>query len=176
MTKFLTKSVLAATVAFLATPALAQEQATDGTADFEAKAKIVKPVTLINGDDLDFGTTIMRPTLTSATVKVSNVSGAAAVCGNTTMLSCSGGHPASFTLSSGVQGQVVQISFPEAPTQLDHASISGMSVPFAVNKVADVELDENGAGSFNVGGTITIDSSTAAGDYKADVNIVANYE
>jgi len=171
MTKFLTKAALAATVALFATPALA---APAGTSEFDAKAKIVKPVTLTKVTDLDFGTTTMNPALTSATVTVGDTTGDVAVCSSTD-LSCSGGFPASFTLSSGVQGQTVQISFDDAPTQLDHTTIPGSSVPFSLNAVEDVLLDSVGAGSFNVGGTITVDSGTDDGDYKATVNIVANY-
>jgi hypothetical protein len=173
MTKFLTKSVLAATVAFLATPALA---APAGTSEFDAKAKIVKPVTLTKLADLDFGTTTMRPTLTSATVTVGDATGDTAQCSDTTMLTCSGGFPASFTLSSGVQGQTVQISFDDPPSQLDHTSLPGKSVAFSLNPVEDVVLDPDGAGTFNIGGQITVASGTADGDYKATVNIVANYE
>jgi hypothetical protein len=171
MTKYLTKSVLAATVALLSTPALA---APAGTSDFDAKAKIVKPVTLAKVTDLDFGTTTMRPTLTSATVTVGDATGDTAVC-SSAMLTCSGGFPASFTLSSGVQGQTVQISFDDAPTVLTHTDGSN-TVAFALDPVEDIVLDADGAGTFNIGGEITVVSGTADGDYKATVNIVANYE
>ncbi len=171
MTKFLTKAALAATVVLLATPALA---APAGISEFDARATIVKPVTLTKVTDLDFGTTTMNPTLTSATVTVGDVTGNTAVC-SSTQLTCSGGFPASFTLSSGVQGQTVQISFDNPPATLLHTTLVGQSVPFSLDAVEDVLLDATGAGSFNVGGTITVASTTADGDYMATVNIVANY-
>jgi hypothetical protein len=43
MTKFLTKSVLAATVAFVATPALAFQAAPAGDTEFTAKARSSSP-------------------------------------------------------------------------------------------------------------------------------------
>ncbi|MDQ3080253.1 MAG: DUF4402 domain-containing protein [Pseudomonadota bacterium] len=171
MTKFLTKSVLAATVALLATPALA---APAGTSTFDSKAKIVKPVTMTKVTDLDFGTTTMNPALVSATVTVGDADGSVAVC-SSAQLTCSGGFPASFTLSSGVQGQTVQISFDNPPAKLDHTSLAGKSVPFSLDAVEDVLLDSAGAGEFNIGGEITVVSATADGEYKATVNIVANY-
>ena len=171
MTKFLTKAALAATVAFLATPALA---APAGTSAFDAKAKIVKPVTLTKVTDLDFGTTTMNPTLTSATVTVADVTGSVAVC-SSAQLTCASGFPASFNLTSGVGGQTVQMSFTTPPTKLDHASIVGASVPFALDAIEDVVLSSSGAGSFNVGGQITVVSGTADGLYSATVNVVANY-
>jgi len=175
MTKFLTKAALAATVAtgLFAAPALA---APAGNGNFDANAKIVKPVTLVNNTALDFGTTTMRPTLTSATVTVGDASGDVAVCSNVTMLTCSGGFPASFSLSSGVAGQTVQISFDSPPAFLDNLDLSGNQVAFALNNaVENVLLDSLGAGSFRIGGQITVVAATADGAYSAKVNVVANY-
>ncbi len=170
MTKFLTKSVLAASVLVFATPvfALPADQA-----NFIARTKIVKPVTLTKVTDLDFGTTTMNPTLTSATVTVGDQTGSTAVC-SSTQLTCSGGFPASFTLSSGVGGQTVQISFDTPPTTLLHSNQSD-TVAFSLDAVEDVVLDTTGAGEFNIGGKITVLAGTADGDYNATVNIVANY-
>lgn len=174
MTKFLTKAALAATVAtgLFASPALATPA---GTGSFDAKAVIVKPVTLTKVDDLDFGTTVMNSSLTSATVTVGDAAASVAVCSDTVMLTCSGGQPAAFTLTSGVRGQTVLITFDNAPTQLNHATIIGSSVPFSLDAVEDVLLDTNGEGSFNVGGQITVAAGTDDGVYKATVDVVANY-
>ena len=173
MTKFLTKAALAATVAtgLFAAPALA---APAGNSSFKANAKIVKPVTMTKVTDLDFGTTVMNPSLTSATVTVGDATGSVAVC-SSAQLTCAGGFPASFNLTSGVAGQTIQMSFSAPPTKLDHATIVGASVPFTLDAIEDVLLNSSGAGSFNVGGQITVVSSTADGLYSATVNVVANY-
>jgi hypothetical protein len=171
--KTMIKAALAATVAtgLFASPALA---ASAGTGKFNANAKIVKPVTLTKGVDLDFGTTTMLAALTTATVTVADTTGAVAVCSDTTMLSCTGGTPATFTLSSGVGSQTVQISYVTPPTKL--TLVGGTStVDFALDGVEDVKLDSAGAGSFKVGGTITVKDTTVDGAYTAVVNIVANY-
>lgn len=171
MTKTLFKAALAATGLF-ASPALAAPAA---TSTFNANAVIIKPVTMTKVTDLDFGTTTMNPSLTTATVTVGATTGDVAVCSDTVMLSCSGGFPASFNLTAGVGGQTVQISFPGAPTQLDHATIAGAFVPFSVASVANVVLAADGTGSFNIGGQITIDAGTDDGAYDAVINVEANY-
>lgn len=169
MTKNFFNAALAATALFAA-PAFA---ANADTGTFSAKAVIVKPVTITNGTDLDFGTTTMNSTLTSATVTVSDAAGSVAVC-SSTQLSCSGGAPAEFTLTGGVAGQTVQISYDTPPTVLTHTNLTD-TVAFSLDAVEDVLLDSSGEGTFNVGGTITVVAATADGTYNADVNIVANY-
>jgi len=171
--KILTKAALAATVAtgLFASPAFA---APADTSTFTARATIVKPVTLAKATDLDFGTTTMNPSLVSATVTVGDATGDTAVC-SSTQLSCSGGFPASFNMTGGVAGQTIQISFDTPPSALTHTVDSTKTVAFSLNAVEDVLLDSAGAGSFNIGGQITVTASTADGDYEADVNIEANY-
>jgi len=136
---------------------------------------IVKPVTMTKVTNLNFGTTTMNPSLVSAKVTVGDTTGDVAVC-SSTQLTCSGGFPASFNLTSGVAGQTVQISFDTPPLVLTHTVDSTKTVDFALNNpVGDILLDSNGAGSFNVGGEITVVAATADGAYSATVNVVANY-
>ena len=172
MTKFLTKAALAATVAtgLFAAPALA---APAGNADFTAKAKIVKPVTIANLTDLDFGTVTMNTSIVSEVVTVGNGETDVAVCGSA-QLTCAGGGSADFTLTGGVASQVVVLSTPTAPTFLTHTNGTN-TVPFTVNSIANVTLNPSGAGKFSVGGKITVATATIDGDYSATVNVVANY-
>jgi hypothetical protein len=174
MTKFLTKAAVAATVAgtMFASPALA---APAGTGQFDAKAKIVKAVTLTKGVDLDFGTTVMNASLVSAKVTVGDAATSVAVC-SSAQLSCQGGFPATFTVTGGSANQSLAISFDTPPTKLDHISLPGASVAFSLNNpVETVVLDNAGAGDFRVGGEITVVAATKDGEYKATVNVNANY-
>ena len=168
--KLLTKAVLAATVAtgLFAAPASA---ATDSE-KFTAKAKIIKPVTLTNVTPLDFGTTTMNPSLVSATVSVSSAGGAAAC--SSAQLTCSGGSRADFTLTGGVAGQTITISYPSAPTVLKHTNGTS-TVGFTLDPVTSVVLDTAGAGTFAIGGKITVVAATVDGDYSAVVDVDANY-
>jgi hypothetical protein len=90
------------------------------------------------------------------------------------MLTCSGGSPALF-LVSGPADETVQISIDDAPTELTHSNGSD-TVPFSVDAVEDVLLDGTGKATFNVGGQITVSSTTIAGSYTATVNIDADYK
>lgn len=173
MTKFLTKAALAATVAtgLFAAPALA---APAGNADFTAKAKIVKPVTVTNVTPLDFGTVTMNTSIVSEVVTVGNGKTDTAVCGSL-QLTCSGASgSADFTLSGGVANQAVVLTYNAAPTVLTHTNLTN-TVDFALNPIANVTLDGSGAGEFSVGGKITVKTATIDGDYSATVNVVANY-
>jgi len=172
--KTMFKAALAATVAtgLFAAPAFA---ASAGTSSFKANAVIVKPVTMTKVTNLNFGTTTMNPTLVSAKVTVGDATGATAVC-SSTELTCSGGFPASFNLTSGVAGQTVQVTFDTPPTVLTHTVDPTKTVDFALNNpIEAVQLDSSGAGSFNIGGEITVVAATADGSYSATVNVVANY-
>ena len=172
MTKFLTKAALAATVAtsLFAVPAMA---APAGNEDFTAKAKIVKPVTITNLTDLDFGTVTMNPSLISETVTVGNGAAAIAICGSA-QLTCSGGGSADFTLTGGVANQAIVLTYNTPPSVLTHSNGSN-TVAFRLNALANVTLDSAGAGSFSAGGEIDVVTATVDGDYSAIVNVVANY-
>lgn len=166
MTKTFIKGALVAAVAFAATPAFA------APTPFTAKAVIVKPLTITKNTDLDFGTTTMNPTLTSATVSVAKAASSAAVCSDLVMLTCSGGGEASFTVN-GVGSQNVDLDFGTPPTSLDDGL--GHSVTFAVDTPSTVALT-NGVGTFYVGGTITVASTTVDGTYTGDLEVTASYQ
>lgn len=172
MTKFLTKAALAATVAtsLFAAPAFA---APAGNANFIAKAKIVKPVTITNLTDLEFGTVTMNPTLTSEKVTVGNAAAAIAVCGSA-QLTCQNGGSADFTLSGGVANQAITLTYDTPPTKLTHTNGTA-TVNFTPNTISNVTLSATGTGAFSVGGEITVVTATIDGDYSATVNVVANY-
>jgi len=173
MTKFLTKAALAATVAtgLFAAPAMA---APAGNADFTAKAKIVKPVTIANQTDLDFGTVTMNTSLISEKVTVADGAASVAVCGST-QLTCSGvSGSADFLVSGGVANQAIVLSYNAPPSVLTHSNGTN-SVGFTLDAIENITLSATGTGSFSVGGEITVVTATIDGDYSAIVNVVANY-
>lgn len=165
MTKTFLKGALVATVAIAATPALANP------ANFNANATIVKPLVVTKVTDLNFGSTTMNPTLSSETVSVAAASGSVAVCGSV-QLTCSGGGEASFTVA-GVGTQTVGLSYGTPPTTLSDGGTG--TVAFALNAPASVALTD-GAGTFYVGGTITVVAATKPGSYTAPLTVTANYQ
>ncbi len=169
--KTLFKAALAATVAtgLFAAPAFAANTA---TAPFTAKAKIVKPLTLARVTDLDFGTITMGAALTSADVVVGRSGGASNACG--TALLCTAPTAATFDVT-GVALQQLNITVSNLAA-LVHTTDSTKSVPFVSDPDTSVVLNNLGAGSFDIGGKITVASTTADGIYDGVVNVTVSYQ
>jgi len=169
--KTMFKAALAATVAtgLFASPALAANSA---TAPFTAKAKIVKPLTLTKATDLDFGTITMGAALSSSDVVVGRSGGTATTsCG--TNLTCSAPTAASFNVT-GVALQTLNVTL-GAVTPLVNTLDNTKTVSFSADPDTTVSLDAAGAGSFDIGGKITVLAATADGDYTGTVNVTVAY-
>lgn len=171
--KTLFKAALAATVAtgLFAAPAFAQNAA---TAPFTAKAKIMKPLTLVKATDLDFGTITMGPLLVSSQVVVGRTGGAATSCG--TNLTCSPNPVAASFNVTGVALQQLNVTLSAVPAGLIHTVDATKSVGFTVDPDTTVTLNAAGAGSFDIGGAITVLASTIDGDYSNTVNVTVTYQ
>jgi hypothetical protein len=172
MMKTMFKAALAATVAtgLFAAPAFA---ANSDTKPFTATAKIVKPLTLVNTVDLDFGTITMLPALSSTVVTVGRTGGAASVC-DTTVVTCSAPTAAVFTVS-GVALQTLNVTVASTPAVLTNTVDSTKTVPFSADPDATVALNASGAGSFDIGGAVTVAATTAEGTYSADIDVTVAY-
>ena len=169
--KTLTKAALAATVAtgLFASPALAANTA---TAPFTAKAKIVKPLTLTKNADLDFGTITMGAGLSSSNVVVGRTGGATTSCGAN--LTCTTPTAAAFGVT-GVASQQLNITL-SAVTTLVNTLDNTKNVTFSADPDTTVTLDSAGAGTFDIGGSITVLGSTVDGDYSNTVNVTVSYQ
>jgi spore coat protein U-like protein len=171
MMKTLIKAAVAATVAtgLFASPAFAAPN-TD-KADFTAKAKIVKAVTLVKDSDLDFGTITMLNTLTSQTVTV----------GQDNSKDCGGGDltcafpaqaSAGFTVT-GVPTQALTVSL-VAPTVLK--TVAGDTVAFRADAPSSVTVASTGSVIFGIGGEIDVVSATKDGSYNGDLTVTVTYQ
>jgi hypothetical protein len=175
--KTMIKAALAATVAtgLFAAPALAANSA---TAPFTAKAKIMKPLTLVNDTPLDFGTITMGAGLTSSNVVIGRTGGSATTsCG--TNLTCVGGAAATFTVS-GVAGQQLNITLSGVPGGLLNTADNTKSVGFTPDPDTTVTLGTGatdlGIGKFDIGGAITVLASTVDGTYENTMNVTVAYQ
>jgi hypothetical protein len=172
MMKTLIKAAVAATVAtgLFASPALAANTA---TAPFIAKAKIVKPLTLVKATDLDFGTITMAAALTSSKVTVARSGGTAVTaCGSN--LTCSTPTAASFDVT-GVALQQLNVTIGTFLPLRNTADLT-KTVALTIDNDTTVTLDAAGAGSFDIGGEITVSSTTADGDYTSSVPVTVTYQ
>lgn len=170
MTKTIIKAALAATVAtgLFASPAIAADSET-----FTATARIVSPLTLtLDNGGLNFGTITKLPTLTTDTVVVGRAGGTATTsCGAD--LACTTPTAAAFTVT-GSADQAVGITF-DMPANPGLLMNGAASVPFTVDAPLSVTLSSLGTVSFEIGGEITVSSTTGDGTYENDVDVTVEY-
>ena len=136
-------------------------------------ANNVKPLEISKLQDLDFGSVTLGPGVWSnATVSLSQ----AGVLGCTNAnLTCTG---ATTVASYNVQGskqQVVHISAPNVT--LVNQSDSSRTLTLATDAPATLTLTNSGfpGSNFSVGGSVTLDATTAAGTYVGTLNVTVDY-
>jgi len=135
-----------------------------------AKVKVVKPLTFTVKQNLDFGQILLSGAGTG-TVSMSGTGLVTCSSG----LTCSGAPlPAIFNVS-GTNGNVVRIT--ANASDLTNAA-DGSTLRFTPIAPASVTLTNSGAPGkdFNVGGSITISSTTTDGVYTGNIEITADYQ
>lgn len=168
---------LAATVAALAvttTPAIAAPVAASTPA--QARARIIKPLSLTATGELNFGTIVIPAGGVTANRVIS--------LSNLNVLDCAGGSaevtcdPTSTTVPTynvrGTQGQVVQV----IKTASSLSGSNGGSLSLTPTGPATVTLTNSGAPgeNFTIGGDITITSATVDGVYTGTVDVQVDYQ
>jgi len=166
MMKFVRMAALAAAATVVATPAFAQVAPGNGPA--EARATIVKPLTLSRVAHLDFGSIAVWG---DGTVSM-NQAGALS-CTAATLVCAASGTPAEFRVT-GTNNRVVQIN--AANTTISNGTDT---LNFTVNAPATVTLPNSGVGNginFTVGGSIGVLEATSPGYYFGNMNITVQYQ
>lgn len=172
MNKF-AKFAAVAAVATLATPAIAAPVGVSG-AKPEARAKIVRPLTLSATGALDFGTITLNGVTADRDVVLS--AGNVLDCGGgTAELVCSGTTSVPTYNVQGTNNQVVTIiKTPSTLTNGNDGSTLTMT-PLGANSIT---LTNSGAPGFdfNIGGQITIGAGTTDGLYTGEVEVTVDYQ
>lgn len=159
------KSAVVASVMAAAAMGASSAQAATGTGT--ATAKVLLPLTVTSTADLDFG--VIVPGTSAATVVVSTAG--AVSCGVTT---CIGTPNAGAFNVTGTADQVVTVAAGTGPFSVASGSNS-MGVGTLTFSASTVTLT-GGAGSFNVGGTLSVGANQAAGDYTGNYTVTVNYQ
>ncbi|MFP5328890.1 MAG: DUF4402 domain-containing protein [Alphaproteobacteria bacterium] len=157
----------AATAAAFAVPANAE------TINAQAKAQVVKPLTLSAIQNLDLGTLLLGPgSWSGATVSLSR-SGSLTCPANVT---CSGAAMVARYNVAGSNKQTVIIHAPNVT--LVNQSDSTKTLTLVVDSPGSVYLPNSGAPgtNFNLGGSLTLNSTTAAGTYVGTFNVSVEYQ
>lgn len=166
MTKFVRLAALAAAATILATPAAAQVVSSNGPA--EARATIVKPLTLSRVDHLDFGSIVVWG---DGTVDLEQ--NGALSCTAATLTCAATGTPASFEVT-GSNNHVVQIN------ASDSTISNGVdTLNFTIDAPETITLPNSGVGNgttFSVGGSIAVFETTSAGLYTGNMNVTVQYQ
>ena len=173
MSKFLRMTSLAATVAALtlsATPALAVGPNQNAT----ATARVVKPLTLTWVRDLDLGTIVLSGAGPWAGANVGISQGGVFSCAsaNTT---CSGTTQTAQYRVTGTNNQAVTVSAPNVTLVNQNDMVSTLLL--TVDSPGTVNLGNSGVPGlvFDLGGQITVASTTPDGTYFGTFNVTANY-
>lgn len=150
----------------LATLGLGATAANAATASATARAKILRQVTVTNTSDLQFGTIVTGAAASTVDIDSAGARtcGAGLVCTGTTTA-------ADFTIG-GTTGSVVTISVPATVTL--NSGGNSMSATLAASAATATMVGN--AGSFSVGGTLTVGASQADGDYAGTFTATVNYQ
>lgn len=137
------------------------------------RATVVKPLTLTASQDLLLGTFTLQPgTWSNATVGISRAGvftcNANVTCTGTTQV-------AEFTVS-GSNNQTVKVTAP-AVTLVNQAD-SSKTLLLTVDAPATIALPNSGTKGviFDIGGSLTLSSTTAEGDYSGILNVTVDYQ
>jgi hypothetical protein len=173
MSKFLRMTSLAATVAALtlsATPALAVGPSQNAT----ATAKVVKPLTLSRVRDLDLGTIVLSGAGAFSNVVVGISAAGVFNCTNAN-LTCSGSTQTAQYKVTGTNNQAVTVNAPNVVLTNQNDLVSTLTL--AVDGPGTVNLGNSGASglTFDLGGNITVGSTTPDGTYFGTFNVTVNY-
>lgn len=157
---------LAAAV-FLCAPASA------ATITATAQANVVKPLTLTSLQSMDLGTITLGPgTWSNSTVSLTQTG--VLSCGAN--LLCTGAPVVAQFNVSGTKSNAVVISAPNVT--LTNQSDSTKTLVLALSAPTTITLTNSGAPgtNFSVGGSITLNSTTADGTYSGTITITADYQ
>jgi hypothetical protein len=170
MTKFLRIASLAAAVAITltATPALA----VGPTQNAKANARIVKPLTLAMVRDLDLGVIVLGGgAWANASVGISKAG--VFTCTNSNV-TCSNPTQTAQYKVTGTNNQAVTVT---APNVVMTNQNDGTTLTLTVDNPGTVNLGNSGASGliFDLGGTITVASTTTDGTYSGTFNVTVNY-
>lgn len=163
-----TTAILAIAAAFAAA---APARAANITAT--VKAKVIKPLTLQSTQDLDLGTVLLGPGSWSGAVVRLDRNG---VFTCPAQVTCSGVTQLAGYNATGSNGETAVILAPSVT--MVNQSDSGQTLTLLPDAPASVTFTNSGSKGidFPIGGSITIDSTTAGGTYVGTFSVTAEYQ
>ena len=160
--------VIVAGMALAGTPALAVTQTA------AVNANVVKPLELVRVQDFDLGTISLTPgSWTGAVVSLSQAG--VRTCANPNLI-CSGAAQVAKYKVTGTNKMVVLIHAPNV-TMVNQADAS-KTLTLVTDAPGQITLTSSGEPgiTFPIGGRITLNGSTAGGDYQGTFNVTVEYQ
>ena len=146
-------------------------RAAAGTA--QVSANVVKPLVLTWLQDLDLGTVVLGPgTWSGASVKITRAG--TFTCTNAN-LTCSGATKVAQYNVSGSNRQVVHITAPNVTLVNQYDATQTLTL--VIDAPTTVTLTNSGppGSDFSIGGSLTLNSTTAGGTYVGTMNVTVDY-
>ena len=146
-------------------------QAAPGVA--QVNASVVKPLILTWLQDLDLGSIVLGPgTWSGAVVQITKTGTFSCTNVNVT---CSGATKVAQYNVSGSNNNVVHITAPSVT--LVNQSDSSQQLTMTIDSPASVTLTNSGppGTNFSLGGSVTVNSTTAGGTYAGTFNVTVDY-
>lgn len=138
------------------------------------QANVVKPLTLTWLQDFDLGTIALGPgNWSGATVTLSR---AGILSCTNPKLTCTGATKTARYNVTGTNKMVVRITAPNVT--LVNATNASQTLTLVVDSPGTVMLTSSGApgNDFDLGGSITFNSTTASGNYSGKFNVTVDYQ
>jgi len=143
------------------------------TQNASVNANVVKPLTLVAEQNLDLGTvTLPNGSWSGATVGISR----AGVFTCSAKVICTGATTAASFNVTGTNRMNVLVSAPNVT--LVNQNDNTQTLTLVVDSPTQVALPNSGnqGVAFNVGGSITLNSTTVSGIYKGTINVTVDYQ
>ncbi|HEV2747158.1 MAG TPA: DUF4402 domain-containing protein [Allosphingosinicella sp.] len=161
---------MAGTAVFAVTLGAGAVQAAPATASADAKAKVLKQISVTKTADLDFGTIVVSTTAGTVAIATDGTLSCAAA------LTCSGSTSAAGFTISGSKNEFVTISGDNSAV-LKNADDNSKTMTASLDRSAEtVKLNNTGGGSFTVGGTLSVAASQVDGLYQGSFNVTVDYQ
>jgi hypothetical protein len=144
------------------------------TQNASVNANVVKPLTLTSLQNLDLGTITLKPgTWSSANVGISRTG---VFSCNTANLVCTGLTQVARYKVTGTNKQNVSITAPSVT--LVNQGDPTKNLTLVVDSPAQLQLTSSGepGSNFDIGGSITLSPTTAAGTYQGTFNVTVDYQ
>lgn len=137
----------------------------------QAKARILRQITLTNTADLQFATIISGASASSVAVSTAG----AATCGAN--LTCTGTTTAASFDIQGTNNAVVLVGGDASVTLTgDLGGTMGATLDYSTNSVTLTAGPGTVGGNFKVGGTLSVGANQNSGVYTGTFNVTANYQ